>query len=167
MNRGGGHRMLDFLAPFLSGVGSVAKLPYKVFLGWWLDPWLTRTANRALRDDVEANLYFLMHGAHVDVSTPATIQSFDYACVKVHWENLLVTITQGRGDTSVCIAPRHAPSDSYELGRLIAALEQRPVRAGDMVSTLRGAADLLRPRLQQLNVSFAEQEFQRTKKLLW
>jgi hypothetical protein len=36
-----------------------------------------------------------------------------------------------------------------------------------MVDTLGGAADLLRPRLQQLNFSFSEQEFPRIKQLLW
>ena len=116
---------------------------------------------------IQANFYFLTSESQVDRSGPTTIHPFDYASVEVPWENLLVTITRGRGDTTVSVAPRHAPRENYELGRLIAALERRPLRARDMVNTLGGAADLLRPRLQQLNVSFSEQEFPRTKQLLW
>jgi hypothetical protein len=167
VDRAGDRRVSDFLAPLFLGVGFVAKLFYKIIFAWWLDPWVQGKANRALWDDVQANFYFLTSESHVDLSGPTTIHPFDYASVKVPWDNLLVTITRGRGDTTVCVAPRHAPRENYELARLIAALEQRPLRAPDMVNTLDGAAGLLRPRLQQLNASFSEQEFPRTKQLLW
>ena len=166
MDRAGKGRVLDFLAPLFLGIGFVVKLFHKITFAWWLDPWLQRKANRALWDDIQANFYFLTSQSHVDFSGPTTIHPFDYACVKIPWENLLVTITRGRGDTTVSVAPRHAPGDNYELGQLIAALESRPLRARDVVSTLAVAADLLRPRLQQINVSFSEQEFSRTKQLL-
>ena len=167
MDRAGKRSILDFLAPLFLGIGFVVKLFYKITFSWWLDPWLQGKANRALWDDVQANFYFLTSESHADFSGPTTIHPFDYASVKIPWENLLVTISRGRGDTTVSVAPRHAPRENYELGRLIAALERRPLRARDMVDTLGGAADLLGPFLQQLNFCFSEQEFPRTRQLLW
>ena len=140
MDRAGKRRVLDFLAPLFLGVGFVANVFYKITFAWWLDPWLQGKANRALWDDVQANFYFLTSESHIDLPSPTTILPFDYASVKIPWENLLVTITRGRGDTAVSVAPRHAPRENYELGRLIAALEQRPLCERDMVDTLSGAA---------------------------
>ncbi|MBZ5598739.1 MAG: hypothetical protein LAN83_10485 [Acidobacteriia bacterium] len=158
--------MLKFLTPLFLGLGFIVKLVYNIAFAWWLDPWLQRKANRALWDNVQANLYFLTSQSQVDFSGPTTIHPFDYASLTIPWENLLVIITRGRGDTTVCVAPRHAPRDSYELGPLIAALEQRRFSERDIVNDLAGAATLLRPRLQQLNTAFSEQEFPRTKQLL-
>lgn len=159
--------VLEFLRPIFLGIGFIVKLFYNIAFAWWLDPWMQRKENRALWDDVQANFYFLTSQTEWDSSGPTAIHPFDYASVKIPWENLLVTITRGRGDTAVTVAPRHAPADNYELGRLIAALERRHLRERDIVNTLAGAANLLRPRLQQLNLAFSEQEFPRTKQLLW
>jgi hypothetical protein len=160
-------RVLEFLGPIFLGIGFVVKLFYRIAFGWWLDPWMQSKENRALWDDVQANFYFLTSQTQLDLSGPTDIHPFDYASVKIPWENLLVTITRGRGNTAVTVAPRHAPGDNYELGRLIAAMERRHLRERDIVNTLAGAADLLRPCLQELNEAFSEQEFPRTMQLLW
>lgn len=159
--------LVELIRPPVLLAGFVAKTIYRAMFGWWLDARLQRKANRALWDDVQANFYFLTSQAQMDFSGPTTIHPFDYASVQISWENLLVTITRGRGDTAVSIAPGHVPNDNYELGRLIAALERRHLREGDMVKSLAGAANLLQRHLQQLNVAFSEQEFPRTKQLLW
>jgi hypothetical protein len=159
-------RVLRFLTPLFLGLGFLVKLVYNIAFAWWLDPWLQRKANRALWNDVQANFYFLTSQPQIDLSGPTTIHPFDYASLTIPWENLLVTITRGRGDTTVCVASRHAPGDSYELGPLIAALERRHFSERDIVNDLAGAATLLRPRLQELNAAFSEQEFPRTKQLL-
>ena len=86
--------------------------------------------------------------------------------MEIHWENLLITITRGRGDTTVSVAPRYAPQDSHELGPLMAAVEHRHFSERDMVNDLAGAASLLRPRLEALNAAFSEREFQHTKQSL-
>ena len=166
MDRVTERRVFDQLVPIFLGIGFVIKMLYKVVFGWWLDPWLQRRENRVLWDDVQANFYFLTSKARVDLSGPTTIHPFDYASVEIPWENLLVTITRGRGDTAVSVAPRHAPRENYELGPLIAALERRHYSERDIVNDLPSAANLLRPRLQQLNAAFSEEEFPRTKQLL-
>jgi hypothetical protein len=66
----------------------------------------------------------------------------------------------------VTVAPRSAPQNSYELGPLIAALEQRHLSERDIVYDLVGAANLMRPRLEALNHAFSENELQHTKQLL-
>jgi hypothetical protein len=94
----------------------------KVAFAWWLDPWLQRNENRALWNDVQANLFFLVSQAQLISSRPVAVMPFDYASVKLLRENVLITITRGRGDLAVSVEPRHAPAESYELGSAIAAL---------------------------------------------
>jgi hypothetical protein len=159
-------RILELLTPFVQGIGSVLKLVYDVVFAWWLDPWLQRKENRALWDAVQANLYFITSESHADLSGPTTLHPFDYASIEVPWKNLVVTITRGRGDVTVSVAPRHAPEENYELGPLVAALEERHFSERDVVNDLAGAANLLKPRLQQLNTAFSEREFPKTKQLL-
>ena len=166
MDRATKRRIVELLTPVLLGVGFIVKMVYKIAFAWWLDPWLQRKENHALWDDVQANFYFLTSQAQVDFSGPTTIHPFDYASVKIPWKNLFVTITRGRGDTTVCVAPRHSPGENYELGPLIAALERRHFSERDIVNDLAGAASLLRPRLEQLSSAFSEEEFPRTKQLL-
>jgi len=160
-------RILEFLAPLLLGIGFIVKLVYTIAFAWWLDPWLQRKANRVFWDDIQTNFYFLTAQSEPDLSGPTATHPFDYTSVKIPWENLLVTVTRGCGDTTVSVAPRHAPGENYELGPLLAAVERRHFSERDIVNDLADAARLLRPRLQELNVAFSEQEFPRTKQLLW
>jgi hypothetical protein len=76
-------------------------------------------------------------------------------------------LRRGREDLSVLIAPRHAPNLSYELGSLVAAVENRQYSERDVIASLSDAANLLRPRLKLLNTAFSEQEFPRTREKLW
>ena len=71
----------------------------------------------------------------------------------------MFTITRGRGEVNVSVAPVYAKDKSYELGPVIAALERRHLSDRDLVNDLEGAANLLRSRLQVLNAAFSEQEF--------
>ena len=156
-------RILDFFAPFFLGVGFIVKMVYNIAFAWWLDPWLQRRANDALFRDVQANLYFLVSQGQLVNSSRVTVLPFDYAQVGIRWENLLFTITRGRGELNVSVTPRHAKDESYELGPVIAALERRHLSDRDLVNDLEGAANLLGPRLQVLNAAFSEQEFPRIK----
>jgi hypothetical protein len=79
---------------------------------------------------------------------------------------LLFTVVRWRDQTSISVAPRHAPRETFQLGRIVAVLEGRHLSERDMVDDLAGAADLLRPRLQALNATFSEQEFPRIKERL-
>jgi hypothetical protein len=159
-------RVWDFLAPIIAGVGFLFRVVYFALFGWWLDPWLQRKSNRALREDVHANFSFLTSRNQVSISHPRGVLPFNYASAEIRWENVLITITRGRSDTTVTVAPRSAPQNSYELGPLIAALEQRHLSERDIVYDLVGAANLMRPRLEALNHAFSENELQHTKQLL-
>ena len=144
------------------GVGFIIKTLYSAGFSWWLDPWLQRKANRALLNDVQSNLNFLVSQAKA-VNSPSTVLPFDYASVEVLWENLFFVITRGRGELNVSVAPSHAQDELNELGPTIAALEGRHLSEHDAVNNLSDAAALLRPRLDLLNVAFSELEYARTK----
>jgi hypothetical protein len=160
-------RVLEFVLPVFLGVGFIVKMVYHIALGWWLEPRLQRKANRELLDDVHANLPFLASQAQMDSPGPITVLPFDYASVEIPWENLLFTISRGREELNISVAPRHAPHQSYELGPVIAALDGRHFSQRDLVKDLAGAATLLHPRLQALNAAFSVQEFPRIKERLW
>ena len=64
-------------------------------------------------------------------------------------------------------APRHAPNMSYELGPVIAALENRRYLDRRAIHDLHDAENLLQPRLQALNAAFSERDFAIIKQKLW
>ena len=156
-------RILEAVTPVFLCVGFVIKMVYNIAFAWWLDPWLRRKDNRALLDDITANLYFLVSEPQADVPRSIGVRKSEWPTVEIPWGNLLFTVVRWRGDTNVSVAPRHAPCESYELGPVIAALEGRHFSERDVVNDLVDAASLLRPRLQALNAAFSEQEFPRIK----
>jgi hypothetical protein len=156
-------RIVEFTAPFFLGIGFIVKMLNKVAFAWWLDPRLQRNENRALWDDVQANLFFLVSEAQLVNSRPVAVLPFDYASVKLLRENVLFTITRGRGDLTVSVGPRHLPAESYELGSVMAALERRHLSERDLVNDFAGVERLLGPRLQVLNAAFSEEEYPRIK----
>jgi hypothetical protein len=159
-------RILEFVRPLFVGIGFTVKMVYNIAFAWWLNPWMQRKANRALLDDITRHLYFLVSSSLAHVSAAITVLPSEWPAAEIPWENLLFTITRWHGETSVSVAPRHLPRESYELGPLVAALEHRHFSEHDVVNDLADAARLLRPRLQALNVAFSEQEFPRTRERL-
>jgi hypothetical protein len=154
---------LDFVAPIFLGVGFIIKMVYNITFAWWLDPWLRRKDNRALLDDITANLYFLVSGPRASVPRGLGVLQSEWPTVEIPWGNLLFTIVRWRDEAHVSVAPRHAPGESHEIGPVVAALENRHLSERDMVNDLAGAANLLRSRLQALNAAFSEREFHRIK----
>lgn len=154
-------RILEFFGPLIVGIGFVFKVVYHAFFAWWLNPWLQRKAHRELVDDITRNLYFL-------VSEPSSISILraEWPSVQIPSGNLLFTITRWRGDTTVSVAPKHDPVQSYELGPLVAAFECRHFSEHDNVNDLADAAGLLRPRLEALDDAFSEQGFPHVRKRL-
>jgi hypothetical protein len=114
---------MQFAAPFFLGIGLFIKRFYNIVFAWWLDSWLQRNANRAPGDDVQANLFFLVSEGQLVSSRPVAVLPFDCVSMGLLRENVLFTITRGRGDLNVSVAPRHVPAESYELGSVIAALD--------------------------------------------
>ena len=71
----------------------------------------------------------------------------------------MLTIVRFGEDTTVSVAPRFAPNQSYELGPVIAALEHRHFSERDAAVSLLEAANLLCPRLLALDAAFSPEEF--------
>jgi hypothetical protein len=147
-------RILEFLRPLILGIGFAFKVVYYIAFAWWLDPWLRHKANRGLVDDIERNLSFL-------IAEPSAIRvlNAESTTAEILTGNLLFTVSRWRGDTTVSVAPRHSPVQSYEIGPLVAAFERRHFSEQDIVNDLVDAARLLRPRLDVLNAAFSEEEF--------
>jgi len=159
-------RILKLFAPIVLGVGFFAKVVYSVGFSWWLNPWLQRKANREFLDDIKANFYFLVAESPPSVSKPIDRLHSECSTVEIPWRNLLFTFVRWHGETNISVAPLHAPRESYELGPLVAALENRHLSEHDVVRDLSDAGNLLRPRLETLNAAFSEEEFPRIKSKL-
>jgi hypothetical protein len=147
-------RVSRLLRPLILGVGFAFKVVYYVVFAWWLAPWLRYEANRELVDDVGRYLYFL-----ISERSAMRVLHAEWPTVEVLSGNLLFTISRCPGDTTVSVAPRHAPIQSYELGPLVVALERSHFSEQDIVNDLDDASRLLRPRLEALNTVFSEEEF--------
>ena len=158
--------LVELMRPPVLLVGFVVKTVYRIMFRWWLDPWLQRKANRSLVEDVRANLPFLFPKGSVVAPSRIRVLPFDYASVEIGWENLLFSFTRGREETNAVVAPAHAPNMSYELGPVIAALEDKRYSDRYAIKDLRNAADLLQPHLQALNAAFSERDFPTIKQKL-
>jgi hypothetical protein len=159
--------LAELVRPPVLLVGFVVKTIYRAAFGWWLDPWLQRRANQLLIEDIRAKLPFLFPDGSIVQHPQIRVLPFDYASVEVGWGNLLFSFTRGREETNVVVAPRHAPNMCYELGPVIAALENRRYTECDAVNDLYDAANLVQPYLQTLNAAFSERDFPIIKQKLW
>lgn len=112
-------------------------------------------------DDIKANLRSLL-----SEESSITVLRADWPEVRITYGNLLFTIVRWHGETAVSVAPRHVPTELYELGPLIAAIERRHFSGRDSVHDLLDAEKLLQPRLQALNAAFSEPEYPRIRERL-
>jgi hypothetical protein len=131
-------RIFGFLSPLILGLGFAFKIVYYVTFAWWMAPWLRHKANRELVSDIERCLYFLISG-------PSTIRVLhtEWPTAEILSGNLVFTILRWRDETTVSVAPRHSPTQSYQLG------------------SLDDTARLLQKRVEDLNAAFSEKEFSR------
>jgi hypothetical protein len=130
----------------------------KVLFSWWLDIWLQRRENAALRDDIQANLYFLYSTGEI-VEEPwlrTAVHPFDYAVVRILNGNICFGFTRGQEQLNVRLSPRHAPRDTHELHIVVAAIDSTDVREQKRAEYLSDVADLLQPRMDALNEAFSE-----------
>lgn len=127
-------------------------------LFWWLDIWLQRRENAALRDDIQANLYFLYTTGEI-VKEPwlkTAVHPFDYAVVEIISDNICFGFTRGQEQLNVTLSPRRASRDIHELHTVVAAIDSTDVRKQEPVRYLSDVAELLRPRMDALNEAFSE-----------
>jgi hypothetical protein len=121
---------------------------------------MQRRRNDRFAVEVLASLYFLSPEA-VRMETRTTVLPFNYAVVKVLYENIYFTVARGRGEVNVSLSPQHAASDTHELGYVIAALESRHLSEKDLYNTLADAVSLIRPRVPALNEAYSEEQYSR------
>ena len=123
-------------------------------LHWWMQ----RRANDHLAVEVLSSLYFLSPPA-VRFEGRTAVLPFNYAEVKVMYENICFTVARGRGEVNVSLSPRHSVRDTHQLATVISVIESRHLSNTDIVTTLEDAVSLIRPRVRELNEAFSEAHY--------
>jgi len=150
---------ITVLRPPLLALAFIFKSIDKLCFAWWINPWLQKGKNQSLRDDVQANLYFLYSEGQLVNEKHPKILPLDYAIVRIIFGNIIFCFTRGRDELNVSLSPRHAPNDTHLLPVVIAVLDSKGVTEQKGVSYLSEVAELLRPRLDALNQAFSEQAY--------
>ncbi|HKN70540.1 MAG TPA: hypothetical protein VJX30_05900 [Terriglobales bacterium] len=157
---------MELVWPLFAGLGFILMVIRKILFAWWLDPLLQRKANRALWDDVQTNFYFLTSAGHLAKERPAHIHPFDYASIRIIFDNLCFCFTRGRGELNISLSPSRAPEDSHHLDWVVAALASRDATELEPMGSLDEVAQVIRPRLDALNRAFSESEYPEFRKKL-
>jgi hypothetical protein len=144
--------------PVYIALGSLFSAVYKVLFGW-LEIWIQKKADSALLYDVRTNFFFLFPHAEVVKERWYRVLPFDYASVRLNYENICLCFTRGRGELNVTLSPLHAPRDTHELTYVVATLDSVNISKVTTKGSLDGAADLVRPRLDTLNEAFSERGY--------
>ena len=146
-----------FLSACFNALSLALGKAWWLLIGWWLDPVSQRKRNLALMEDVQANLNFLYSGGQPIVEKRPAILPFDYASARILLGNVYYRFTRGRGELNITLAPRHDPSRSHELSMVIAALDSAKLRpVGNDFASIGSA---IRPRLEELESAFSENEY--------
>lgn len=155
------NRIFALVTPLLSGLAFVVKMLSIILFGWWLFPFLQWKNSREFMKEVKLKWCSLLQPA-----SSMTVASGDSATITIAQGNLLFTLVRWHDETSIRVAPRHVPAESYDLGPLVAAIEHRHYSERDIVHDLEGAEKLLLPRLNALNAAFSEQQYPRIREKL-
>lgn len=134
------------LRPVYLVLSFCAGIVDKVLFGW-LNIWLQKKENASLADDIQANLYFLYSKGELVEELWTTVHPFDYAVVRINYENICFCFARGRAELNVSLSPCHAPRDTHELSVVIATLDSTAVTDQRPTGYLSDVGDLLRPRL--------------------
>lgn len=155
------NRILALVAPLTLGLGFLFKVFLNILFGWWLFPLLQWKNTRAFKREVKLKWRSLL-----SPSSSMTVNRGDSPTITITQDNLSFTLVRWHDETAIRVAPRHVPTESYELGPLIAAIEHRHYSEHDIVSDLEGAERMLLPRLNSLNAAFSEQRYPLVKEML-
>jgi hypothetical protein len=142
------------LVPYFAGV-----VVYKALFSWWFDPWSQRKANQALWLDLQSQLYFLTSKGQVVRERQTRVQPFDYATVRIAFENVCFCFTRGRRELNISLSPSYQTGDRYDLLAVIAALDSKDTTELPPIDSLWEAADVIGSRLDDLNRAFSEREY--------
>jgi hypothetical protein len=152
--------LLDMLwVPPVRFIFFVCRIAYKICFSWWYDPWQQKKANEALWYALEAKLYCITSkGELVNEKKPA-ILPFDYASIKVIFENVCFCFTRGRGEFNVTLSPLRVPSHIYHLEWVLAALDANDPSVAPRIDTLDDVAQVLGHHLGRITKSFSEVDY--------
>jgi hypothetical protein len=143
----------------------VSQEIYKLVFSWWYDPWQQRKANASLWREIWQKMSFIAANGVLFKEAKTTILPFDYASIKIRFDNLILCFTRGRGDFNVSVSPAIFPSDQYHLNWVLAALNssENPI---PRLETLDEVAEVLRSHLPEISKSFSHAEYPEFRKKL-
>ena len=137
----------------------------KILFGW-VHIISQRRADAQLTRDVRINVHFLFPAGQFIKDRWYRVLPFDYASVRVNFENVIVIFTRGQGQLNVSAAPRNSPREIYRIAVIVAALDSIDARDFREPQSLDGVGGVLRPRLVALNEAFSESQYPEFKKKL-
>lgn len=155
---------VPFVRPPLLIVRAVLSPLYHLSFDW-LDRRLAKKREERLARDVQLAMKFLFtdHGARIVPNEGVRFPpSFDYAFVTVALDDVFIRFCRGRGELSVSVASRLAPSKWRDLTFVMDPLMNEPVRIreGDF-RDLWEVARILQPAIRNLTAERFRQLKQR------
>lgn len=130
----------------------------KVLFGWLYILW-QRRGDIALARDIRTNLHFLFPVGEIIKERWYRVLPFDYASVRLNYENIRFCFTQGRETLTVSMSPHGWPQEVFELSVVLAALDSADMAEQKQARSMSDLGDLLRPRLAALNGAFSVTEY--------
>jgi hypothetical protein len=109
-----GDRLLHILGLAFLPLSLALMGLYRLLVGWWADPRLTRESERQFAEDIRQHLPFLFteYGGQIVPNRGVRFPpGFDYAFVTIAFGRSLLRFGRGRGEFRVDIAPRWAADD--------------------------------------------------------
>jgi hypothetical protein len=150
-------------APFVFAVVAV----YKLCFAWWSEPLYARQTQKRLADDLRLALAFLFedHGAKIDFGNGIdSRRDHNRSWVTISAETVLLRILRDRGDFTVEVTSKFAPSEWQTLGSVIAVVDRQNASTLDKPAyyTIRNIEGVLRPRYEYLRDAMSEARYEAT-----
>jgi len=157
-----GNLLRLLLLPIVFVVGRMISWIYRLLFRWWLDNSHGRKADARFSKEIREQLSFLFteYGAGLGPTEGRLRRIMDSAYATVEAGNLRLQFVSGRGDLTVRVAPKHAPSDWHELS-LVAMVIETPQGIGPRANCpgLNDVAILLRSHWDSLNHALSIEQY--------
>lgn len=132
-------------------------LAYKLFVGWWLNPLLTKRYERELQEKVRADLAFLFldfDGRFVPNERPDKYASV----VIVEVADLRVVISEHHGDYGISVARRDIPQGGESLDSILGVIYEREGSSRrPEYASLKELGKLFREKFDQVQMALSEE----------
>jgi hypothetical protein len=161
--------VVAILRPPIIVLAFVLKTGYWLLLGWWLDDRLVRRENERFAQEIRKNMpvLFTQYGAKIIPNDREPPAAFDFAKVMVSVDELLFSLTRGRGSLAVHVASKLAPNEWHELSSVLSVLDMpEGVPTQAEYYRLQTVERLLQAHMGRLKEAFAEGRYAETKERL-